>query len=296
MRRGLGANRGGGAGRGGAAGGESYLHIERLRDAARRTGAAPGPPGYGSLAERAEFADAVERAGLVFVGPPPAAIRAMGEKTAARERMAKAGVAVVPGTTEPVPDPAAAVRAAQTIGYPVMLKAVAGGGGRGMREAGSAHDLTTLFRQASSEAKSAFGDGSLYLEKLIERPRHVEVQVLAYRHGRTLHLGERECSVQRRHQKLIEESPSPAVSPELRRQMGEAAVRAARAAGYVSAGTVELLLAPSGEFYFLEMNTRIQVEHPVTEMVYGVDLVREQLRIASGEPMSLRSEVLEPRG
>jgi len=156
--------------------------------------------------------------------------------------------------------------------------------------------LTTLFRQASSEAKSAFGDGSLYLEKLIERPRHVEVQILADRHGRTLHLGERECSVQRRHQKLIEESPSPAVSPELRRQMGEAAVRAARAAGYVSAGTVEFLLAPSGEFYFLEMNTRIQVEHPVTEMVYGVDLVREQLRIASGEPMSLRSEVLEPRG
>jgi len=279
-----------------AAPAESYLHIERLLDAARRTGADAVHPGYGFLAERAEFADAVERAGLVFVGPPPAAIRAMGEKTAARERMAKAGVAVVPGTTEPVPDPAAAVRAAQTIGYPVMLKAVAGGGGRGMREAGSAHDLTTLFRQASSEAKSAFGDGSLYLEKLIERPRHVEVQILADRHGRTLHLGERECSVQRRHQKLIEESPSPAVSPELRRQMGEAAVRAARAAGYVSAGTVEFLLAPSGEFYFLEMNTRIQVEHPVTEMVYGVDLVREQLRIASGEPMSLRSEVLEPRG
>ncbi|MBI2401400.1 MAG: acetyl-CoA carboxylase biotin carboxylase subunit [Gemmatimonadetes bacterium] len=279
-----------------AAAAESYLHIERLLDAARRTGADAVHPGYGFLAERAEFAEAVERAGLVFVGPPPAAIRAMGEKTAARQRMAAAKVPFVPGTTEPVRDAAAAVRAAQTIGYPVMLKAVSGGGGRGMRQAASADELTALFRQAGSEAQSAFGDGSLYLEQLIERPRHVEVQVLADRHGRTLQLGERECSVQRRHQKLIEESPSPAVTPELRRQMGQAAVRAARSVGYVSAGTVEFLLAPSGAFYFLEMNTRIQVEHPVTEMVYGVDLVREQLRIATGKPISLHDEPLEPRG
>ena len=279
-----------------AAAAESYLHIERLLDAARRTGADAVHPGYGFLAERDEFAEAVERARLVFVGPPPAAIRAMGEKTAARQRMAAAKVPFVPGTTEPVRDAAAAVAAAKTLGYPVMLKAVAGGGGRGMRQAGSADELSTLFRQASSEAKSAFGDGSLYLEKLIERPRHVEIQILADGHGRTVHLGERECSVQRRHQKLIEESPSPAVTPDLRRRMGQAAVRAAQAVGYLSAGTVEFLLAPSGEFYFLEMNTRIQVEHPVTEMVYGVDLVREQLRIAAGHPMSLPDEVPEPRG
>ncbi len=275
---------------------ESYLNIERLLDAAARSGADAVHPGYGFLAERAQFAEAVERAGLVFVGPPPAAIRAMGEKTAARRRMAEAGVPFVPGTTEPVADAAAAARAADGIGYPVMIKAVAGGGGRGMRVARSAEELKSLFRQASSEARSAFGDGSLYLEKLIERPRHVEVQVLADRHGHTLHLGERECSIQRRHQKLIEESPSPAVTPDLRRVLGEAAVRAAQSVGYVSAGTVEFLLAPSGEFYFLEMNTRIQVEHPVTELVYGVDLVREQLRIAAGQPTGLRAEGMEPRG
>jgi acetyl-CoA carboxylase biotin carboxylase subunit len=279
-----------------AAAAESYLHIERLLDAARRTGADAIHPGYGFLAERAAFAEAVERAGLVFVGPSAAAIRAMGEKTAARRRMAAAKVPFVPGTTEAVRDAAGAVTAAKKLGYPVMLKAVAGGGGRGMRQAGSADELTTLFRQASSEANSAFGDGSLYLEKLIERPRHVEIQILGDRHGRTVHLGERDCSVQRRHQKLIVESPSPAVTPELRRRMGEAAVRAAREVGYVSAGTVEFLLAPSGEFYFLEMNTRIQVEHPVTELVYGVDLVREQLRIAAGKPMSLPDGAFEPRG
>ena len=275
---------------------ESYLHIERLLDAAARSGADGVHPGYGFLSERATFAEAVERAGLVFVGPPPAAIRAMGEKTAARRRMQEAGVPLVPGTTESVADPAAAARAARDIGYPVMIKAVAGGGGRGMRVAGSEDELKLLFRQASSEARSAFGDGTLYLEKLMDRPRHVEVQVLADRQGQTLHLGERECSVQRRHQKVIEESPSPAVTPELRRAMGEAAVRAARAVGYVSAGTVEFLLAPDGGFYFLEMNTRIQVEHPVTEMVYGVDLVREQLRIANGLPTSLDPAALRSRG
>ncbi len=275
---------------------ESYLNIERLIDAARRSEADAIHPGYGFLAERAEFADAVERAGLIFVGPPPSAIREMGQKTGARRHMAAAGVPIVPGTTEPVADADAAVGAAQGIGYPVMLKAVSGGGGRGMRLARSADELASLFRQAASEARSAFGDGSLYLEKLIQRPRHIEVQLLADRHGQVVHLGERECSVQRRHQKLIEESPSPAVGPELRRALGEAAVRAARSVGYVSAGTVEFLLDQSGAFYFLEMNTRIQVEHPVTEMVYGVDLVREQLRIAAGNPMTLRAEALAPRG
>jgi acetyl-CoA carboxylase biotin carboxylase subunit len=279
-----------------AAASESYLNIPRLIDAARHSGAQAIHPGYGFLAERAEFAAAVEQAGLTFIGPPATAVRAMGEKTAARQRMARAGVPIVPGTTQPVADAAAAAREAAQIGYPVMLKAVAGGGGRGMRVAHSAEELQSLFRQAGSEAKSAFGDGALYVEKLIEHPRHVEIQVLADTHGHTVYVGERECSVQRRHQKLVEESPSPAVDPELRRAMGEAAVRAAQSVGYVSAGTVEFLLAPDGEFYFLEMNTRIQVEHPVTELVYGVDLVREQLRIAAGQPMSLEQAALVPRG
>jgi acetyl-CoA carboxylase biotin carboxylase subunit len=275
---------------------ESYLHIERLLDAAAKSGADGVHPGYGFLAERAAFAEAVEQAGLVFIGPPPAAIRAMGEKTEARRRMLEAGVPLVPGTTEAVADAAAAARAAREIGYPVMIKAVAGGGGRGMRVARDEGELTALFRQAGSEARSAFGDGSLYVEALLQRPRHVEVQVLGDAHGQVLHLGERECSIQRRHQKLIEESPSPAVGPELRHAMGEAAVRAARAVGYRSAGTVEFLLSPTGEFYFLEMNTRIQVEHPVTELVYGVDLVREQLRIAGGMPTSLDPAALKARG
>ncbi len=281
---------------GAAAASESYLNIPRLIEAARHSGAEAVHPGYGFLAERAEFAAAVERAGLTFIGPGPKAIQEMGEKTAARQRMARAGVPIVPGTTEPVANAAAAAREAGKIGYPVMLKAVAGGGGRGMRVAGSADELKSLFRQAGSEAQSAFGDGSLYVEKLIEQPRHVEIQVLADTHGHTVYVGERECSVQRRHQKLVEESPSPAVTPALRRAMGEAAVRAAQAVGYVSAGTVEFLLAPGGEFYFLEMNTRIQVEHPVTELVYGVDLVREQLGIAAGRPMSLDQAALVPQG
>ena len=279
-----------------AAASESYLNVPRLLEAARHSGADAIHPGYGFLAERAEFAAAVERARLTFVGPGPKAIQAMGEKTAARQRMARAGVPIVPGTTEPVADAAAAAREASRIGFPVMLKAVAGGGGRGMRIARSAEELKALFREAGSEATSAFGDGSLYVEKLIEHPRHVEIQVLADAHGHTVYVGERECSVQRRHQKLVEESPSPAVTPELRRAMGEAAVRAAAAVGYASAGTVEFLLAPNGEFHFLEMNTRIQVEHPVTELVYGVDLVREQLRIAAGNAMSLTQAALVPQG
>ena len=261
---------------------ESYLKIDRIIDAAQTTGADAVHPGYGFLAERAEFAEAVAQAGLVFVGPPADAIRAMGNKTEARRRMSAGGVAVVPGTTEPVADPDEATRAASSIGYPVLLKAVAGGGGKGMRRVDAAEEVRAAFQQASSEALKSFGNGDVYIERLVERPRHVEIQVLADRHGTTVHLGDRECSVQRRHQKLIEEAPSPAVDQALRERMGAAAVRAAEAVGYVGAGTVEFLLEPDREFYFLEMNTRIQVEHPVTEMVYGIDLVRQQLRIANG--------------
>ncbi len=275
---------------------ESYLDIDRLLAAARRSGADSVHPGYGFLAERWQFADAVEQAGLVFIGPPASAIKAMGDKTEARRRMDGAGVPVIPGTRAPVENAAAAVSAAAEVGYPVLLKAAAGGGGKGMRRADSAPDVERLFSQAASEARSAFGDGSIYVERLVERPRHVEIQVLADRCGTTIHLGERECSVQRRHQKLIEESPSPAVTPELRTAMGQAAVQAAKSVGYVSAGTVEFLLDPSGRFYFLEMNTRLQVEHPVTELVYGIDIVREQLRIAAGKSTSVSTGSLSPRG
>ncbi|UCF40527.1 MAG: acetyl-CoA carboxylase biotin carboxylase subunit [Gemmatimonadota bacterium] len=275
---------------------ESYLSVERLLEAARRTGADAVHPGYGFLAEQAHFAEAAQRAGLAFIGPPASAIRAMGEKTEARRRMAKAGVPIVPGTTEPLPDVEAALRAADEIGFPVLLKAAAGGGGKGMRVAATAGEVRKGFVQAASEARSAFGDEAIYLEKLVERPRHVEIQVLADRFGNTIHLGERECSVQRRHQKLIEESPSTAVDLDLRLRMGEAAVKAAQAVGYLSAGTVEFLLDPAGKFYFLEMNTRLQVEHPITEMVYGVDIVREQLRIAAGEPMTCPNRPMRPRG
>ncbi|MGD2136376.1 MAG: acetyl-CoA carboxylase biotin carboxylase subunit [Gemmatimonadales bacterium] len=275
---------------------DSYLNVDRLLDAAATTDADAVHPGYGFLAERAHFAEAVEAAGLVFIGPPPSAIRAMGEKTEARRLMAEAGVPIVPGTTEPQADADAAVEAAEAVGYPVLLKAAAGGGGKGMRVATSAEDVRKGFRYASSEAQSAFGDGSIYVERFVERPRHVEIQVLADRFGNVVHVGERECSVQRRHQKLIEESPSPAVDLDLRLRMGEAAVTAARSVGYLSAGTVEFLLDPSGAFYFLEMNTRLQVEHPVTELVYGVDIVREQLRIAAGEPMTLPAKPMRPRG
>ena len=274
---------------------ESYLNVERLLRAARDTGAEAIHPGYGFLSERAHFAEAVERAGLVFIGPGPAAIRAMGDKTEARRRMESAGVPIVPGTTEPVRDAADAAAAADRVGFPLMLKAAAGGGGKGMRRVADRAGLASALRAARSEAESAFGDGAIYLERFIERPRHVELQVLADGRGGVIHLGERECSIQRRHQKLIEEAPSPALSPELRARMGEAAVQAARSVGYRSAGTVEFLLAPDGQFYFLEMNTRIQVEHPVTELVYGVDLVREQLRLAAGRPMSIPPG-LEPRG
>jgi acetyl-CoA carboxylase biotin carboxylase subunit len=278
-----------------AAPSQSYLSIERLLAAANDSDADAIHPGYGFLAERAAFAEAVERAGLTFIGPPAAAIRAMGDKTEARARMNAAGVPIVPGASAPSEDLAGALAAAESIGYPVMVKAAAGGGGKGMRVVSKPADLDTALRTARSEALKAFGDGNVYLEKFIERPRHIEVQVLAD-HQRTVHLGERECSIQRRHQKLVEEAPSAAVTPELRERMGAAAVAAARAVSYRSAGTCEFLATTDGSFYFLEMNTRIQVEHPVTELVYGVDLVREQLRIAGGEPMRVPQGTLQPRG
>ncbi len=274
---------------------ESYLRGDRLVQAALDTGADAIHPGYGFLAERAAFASAVEEAGLIFVGPPSAAIRAMGDKTEARRRMREAGVPVVPGAHEPIIDPGIARNLAGELGYPVLVKAAAGGGGKGMRVVREPGELAGALEAAASEALKAFGDGSVYLEKLIDRPRHVEIQVLADRE-RTIHLGERECSIQRRHQKLVEEAPSPAVSSELREWMGAAAVAAAEAVGYLGAGTCEFLLAADRSFHFLEMNTRIQVEHPVTELVYGVDLVREQLRIAAGGPMRVPVGWLEPRG
>ncbi|MGH7531090.1 MAG: acetyl-CoA carboxylase biotin carboxylase subunit [Gemmatimonadales bacterium] len=275
---------------------QSYLDIDALITTARAAGCDAVHPGYGFLSERAAFAEACRDAGLVFVGPPPAAIRAMGDKTEARRRMQAAGVPIVPGTAVPLRDPAEARREARRLGFPVLLKAAAGGGGKGMRLVSDETEIEAAFPAARGEAQKAFGDGALYLEKYLERPRHIEIQILADTHGRVVALGERECSIQRRHQKLIEESPSAAVSPALRRRLSEAATAAAGAVGYVGAGTIEFLLARGGEFYFLEMNTRIQVEHPVTELVYGVDLVREQLRVAAGRPMRIHAGLLHPRG
>src|SRR5204863_2086907 len=277
---------------------ESYLDAAKLVAAARHSGCQAIHPGYGFLSERAPFAEAVTEAGLTFVGPSAAAVRAMGDKTEARRRMQAAGVPIVPGTTRPLADHAQARPEAARLGYPVLLKAVAGGGGKGMRLVQTEAELESAFEVAQSEALKAFGAGEVYLEKYLERPRHIEIQVLADSFGRVVSLGERECSIQRRHQKLIEEAPSLAVTPALRRRLSDAATAAAGAVGYISAGTIEFLLAPSGEFYFLEMNTRIQVEHPVTELVYGVDLVREQLRIASGQPMRVHvgGTPLHPRG
>ncbi len=274
---------------------QSYLHIERLIEAAREADADAVHPGYGFLAERAAFAEAVEAAGLIWIGPPPSAIRAMGDKTEARRRMAEAGVPIVPGAVAPVDELGPAQGLAREVGYPVMVKAAAGGGGKGMRVVRTPDELAGALESAAREALKAFGDATVYLEKLIDRPRHVEIQILADR-TRTIHLGERECSIQRRHQKLLEEAPSVAVDGELREWMGAAAVAAAEAVGYLGAGTCEFLLSPARSFYFLEMNTRIQVEHPVTELVYGVDLVREQLRIAAGEPMRVHRGWLTPRG
>ena len=281
---------------GAAASSESYLRGDRIIEAAKRTGAEAIHPGYGFLAERESFARAVRDAGLVFVGPPPEAIAALGNKTAARTLVKSAGVPIVPGTAEPLRETAEAKTVAAELGYPVLVKAAAGGGGKGMRVVARESDLAAAVDTARREAKNAFGDDAVYLEKYIAGPRHVEIQVLADTHGTVLSLGERECSVQRRHQKMIEESPSVAASPELRRHMGETAVAAARAAGYVNAGTCEFLLDNQGNFYFLEMNTRLQVEHPVTELVTGIDLVHWQLRVAAGEKLPFRQEEITPRG
>ncbi len=281
---------------GGSRASDSYLRADALIAAAQRTGAEAVHPGYGFLSERATFAHAVRDAGLVWIGPPAEAIEAVGSKTAARTLVVGAGVPVVPGTTEPLRDVAAAAAAADRFGYPVLLKAAAGGGGKGMRVVSAPNELASALDAARREAQNAFGDDAVYLEKFVVGPRHVEVQVLGDTHGTMLSLGERECSVQRRHQKMIEEAPSVAVSPDLRRRMGETAVRAARAAGYVNAGTCEFLLDRDGQFYFLEMNTRIQVEHPVTELVTGIDLVEWQLRIAAGERLPFVQETIVPRG
>jgi acetyl-CoA carboxylase biotin carboxylase subunit len=268
---------------------QSYLRADALIAVARKAGCDAIHPGYGFLSERAHFAQAVVDAGLIFVGPAAAAISAMGDKAEARRRMQAAGVPVVPGTTTPAKDAEEAGRDAEDIGYPVILKAAAGGGGKGMRVVEKRADLARAFEAASNEARAAFGDGSVYIEKYLTGPRHIEIQILADAHGTVVHLGERECSIQRRHQKMIEEAPSAALTPALRTRMGEAAVAAARAVDYRNAGTIEFLYQ-DGEFFFLEMNTRIQVEHPVTELVTGIDLVQWQLRIAAGEQLAFSQD------
>ncbi len=279
---------------------DSYLRIDRLIDVARQAGADAVHPGYGFLAENEDFAAACRDAGLTFIGPTPEAIALMGSKTAAREAAEAAGVAAVPGTTTPLPAdaPESDVQTiAAAIGYPLMLKAVAGGGGKGMRTVGSPDDLPSALRAARSEALSAFGDGAVYLERRLERPRHVEVQLLGDVHGTVVPFVERECSIQRRHQKVLEESPSPAVSMELRAALGEAARKVAASVGYTNAGTIEFLLDADGRFYFLEMNTRLQVEHAITEAVTGVDLVQWQFRLARGERLTVDAQTAAvPRG
>jgi acetyl-CoA carboxylase biotin carboxylase subunit len=275
---------------------ESYLNTERIIDAASRTGAEAVHPGYGFFSENANFARAVEAAGLIFIGPPASAIEQMGDKVAARKLMMAAGVPVVPGSPGTLESEDEVRAVASRIGYPVMLKAAAGGGGKGMRLVENDHDLASLVRAVANEAKSSFGDGRFYVEKFVRRPRHIEVQVFGDRQGHTVHLFERECSIQRRHQKVVEESPSPLVTPAMRAAMGETAVRAARAVNYVGAGTIEFLADAEHNFYFLEMNTRIQVEHPVTELVTGVDLVKLQIRVAAGEPLPFAQEELRQRG
>ena len=281
-----------------AASSESYLVAEKILAAVRATGAEAVHPGYGFLSENAAFAALCEAEGIVFIGPPSSAITMMGSKTAAREVAKRAGTPIPPGTESALANAAEAKQVAATIGYPVILKAAAGGGGKGMRRVDREEDIEAAFRDATSEAERSFKSSEVYIEKFIVRPRHIEIQVLGDMHGNMIYLGERECSIQRRHQKVIEEAPSPFITkhPHLRRAMGEAAVAAARAAGYWNAGTVEFLVDESGAFYFLEMNTRLQVEHPVTELITGVDLVKWQLRIAAGEELSIRQEDVQLRG
>jgi acetyl-CoA/propionyl-CoA/long-chain acyl-CoA carboxylase, biotin carboxylase, biotin carboxyl carrier protein len=275
---------------------ESYLKIDTLIDTALRSGAQAVHPGYGFLAENADFARAVEEAGLTWIGPPPQAIELMGSKTRARQAMQAAGVPIIPGTTDPVGSVGELLGLGETIGYPLLIKAAAGGGGKGMEIVESPGDAERAFETARRQGQSYFADPSVYVEKLIVDPRHVEVQVLADAYGNVIHLGERDCTIQRRHQKLVEETPSPAVGDELRARIGEIGVNAARACGYRSAGTIEGLLTAEGEYFFMEMNTRIQVEHTVTELVTGLDLVREQVLIALGEPLSLTQDQVRLQG
>ena len=281
---------------GGNTSAETYLVAEKLLAAAVRSGAEAVHPGYGFLAENAAFAAAVEAAGLVWIGPPPAAIELMGSKTRARQAMRAAGVPIIPGTTEPVGSAEEVAALGEQIGYPLIIKAAAGGGGKGMKVVRSAAEAVQAFESAQREGQSYFADASVYVERYLEDPRHVEVQVLADAYGNVIHLGERDCTIQRRHQKLVEETPSPAVGPELRDRIGKIAVDAARAADYRSAGTIEGLLDPDGSYYFMEMNTRIQVEHTVTEVVAGVDIVRAQVQIAAGERLELAQEDVRLQG
>ncbi len=274
---------------------ESYLRIDRIIDVAVRSGADSIHPGYGFLAENEDFARASTEAGITFVGPPSLVIQAMGNKIEARRAVSQQGVPVVPGTYAPLRDEEM-LAAANQVGFPIFIKAAAGGGGKGMRRVDDAEELPSAITRARSEAESAFGDGTVYIEKIISPARHVEFQILADHHGNIIHLGERECSIQRRHQKLVEESPSVALDSDLREKMAKAAIRAAQAANYVNAGTIEFLLDKDRNFYFIEMNTRLQVEHPVTELVTGVDIVKEQIRIASGRPMLYRQKDIQQRG
>ena len=274
---------------------DSYLVAERVVEIAQRAGADAIHPGYGFLSENADFADRCEAAGMRFIGPSGDVIRAMGDKITARQKMASAGVAVVPGASEPISDTEAA-QCAERIGYPVLVKASAGGGGKGMRRVDAPAELPQALERVRGEAASAFGDATLYLEKFVENPRHIEIQFLADSHGHAVHLGERECSIQRRHQKLIEEAPANRVGPELRAELGRAALTAAKAVGYCGVGTCEFLVDGAGDFYFLEMNTRIQVEHAITEAVTGFDIVVEMIRIAAGEPLPFAQGDVEFRG
>jgi acetyl-CoA carboxylase, biotin carboxylase subunit len=273
---------------------QSYLNVRALLSAADVTGADAIHPGYGFLSENAEFAEMVTRMGVKFIGPRPEMIRLMGNKVAAREAMEKAGLPLLPGARGKLADAEEAERTAEEVGYPVILKAAAGGGGRGMKICRDRSQVRQMFETASSEALAAFGDGSMYLERYVEQPRHIELQMVADEHGNIIHLGERECSVQRRHQKLIEEAPSPAVTPALRREMGEVALSAMRKVAYNNVGTIEFLMDENGRYYFMEMNTRIQVEHPVTEQVYRLDLLREQIRLAAGEPLDRTQDSVVP--
>jgi acetyl-CoA carboxylase biotin carboxylase subunit len=275
---------------------KSYLNIPNIIAAALTRNATGIHPGYGFLAENARFAEICADHHISFIGPSPEAIRAMGDKSTAKETMIRAGVPTVPGSEGLLSSEQEARAIARKIGYPVMIKATAGGGGRGMRLVREESDLGKLYQAAQGEAEAAFGNPGVYLEKFIERPRHIEIQILADSHGNVIHLGERDCSIQRRHQKLLEEAPSPVLSPQMREKMGTAAVMAAKSINYVGAGTVEFLLSPGGEFYFMEMNTRIQVEHPVTEMIVGLDLIAEQIRVAQGEKLQLTQDQVVLRG